>query len=64
MLSSFFESEDDINDLTKRFLKKVDGCISRNFNKTRITTKTDDKIQELYDKMRSLKEKNDNESVD
>ena len=39
MLSSVFDSNDDIEILTNRFLKKLKGCIAMNFKKVRITSK-------------------------
>ena len=59
MLSSIFDSEDNINILTQRFIKKLDGCIKTNFKKVRINKhkKTDD--ESLYTRMRELKGKCD-----
>ena len=39
MLSSIFDSNDDINTLTNRLVKKINGCIAMNFTKRRIRTK-------------------------
>ena len=36
MLSSIFYSDEDLNILTQRLLKKLDGCIKMNFKKVRI----------------------------
>ena len=36
MLSSIFDSDEDINILTQRFIKKLDGCVKMNFKKIRI----------------------------
>ena len=41
MLSSIFDSKEDIDILTERFLKKLNGCISRSFKKIRISKKDD-----------------------
>ena len=38
MLSSVLESKEDINVLTKRLIKKINGCIAMNFKKVRINT--------------------------
>ena len=38
MLSSIIESKEDINVLTKRLIKKINGCIAMNFKKVRINT--------------------------
>ena len=54
MLSSVFNSDDDVEYLTQRLLKKIDGCIAKSFKKIRITNKTRDKTDKLYDKLREL----------
>ena len=36
MLSSIFDSKDDLNILTQRFIKKLNGCIKINFRKVRV----------------------------
>ena len=61
MLSSVFESEEGVEILTKRFLKKLNGCIAKSFRKIRPVKKKEDSI-ELYDRLRSLKGKNDDKS--
>ena len=60
MLSSVFESDENIDVLTKRFLKKLNGCIAKSFKRIRLAKKKED--TELYDKMRSLKERSDDKS--
>ena len=62
MLSSVFDSDDNLDDLVVRFVKKVNGCIAMNFKKTRITKQHDNEIEELYNKRRKLKFKDDAES--
>ena len=47
MLSSVFNSKEDINILVQRFIKKVDGCIKMNFKKVRIN-RTKKPIQKCY----------------
>ena len=61
-LSSIFDSDDNLDKLVERFIKKLDGCISMNFSKIRLKEKRKDKNQELFDKMRDLKGKTDPES--
>ena len=60
MLSSTIDAGGDIDQVTERLVKKINGCISMNFNKTRNkpTTK-DETVDELYNKMKSLKDKDD-----
>ena len=62
MLSSIFDSSDDINMLAKRFLKKLDGCIAINFKKIRVSHTKESDEDKLYKKMRELKDKEDNKS--
>ena len=63
MLSSIFDSNDDIDALTKRLVKKINGCIAMNFSKRRMGTKEDTtNNNDLFSRMSSLKGKNDDES--
>ena len=62
MLSSTIDEDGDINKVTKRFLKKIDGCIAACFNKIRISKKKDQHEDDLYEKRRRLKLKSDDES--
>ena len=62
MLSSIFESNDDINILTQRFLKQLDGCIAMNFKKIRVSNSKETKQDELFRKRSELKNKNDERS--
>ena len=61
MLSSIFDSEEDLDILTGRFLKKLDGCISNSFKKIRLAKK-EDKGEDLYNQMTNLKSKTDEKS--
>ena len=64
MLSSTVDGNGTVNDITNRLIKKIDGCIAINFKKRRInhTTKNDGVVDDLYDKMIKLKQKDDDES--
>ena len=57
MLSSVFNSKDDINIMVQRFLKKVDGCIKMNFKRVRINKLKKSQIEVLYDRLRLMKGK-------
>ena len=61
-LSSIFNSKEDMNILVKRFMKKGDGCIKMNFNKVRTNRAKASPVEKLYDKMRILKQKDDDKS--
>ena len=63
MLSSVFDSSEDINILTNRFVKKLDGCIKVNFKKVRINKNKPTQYEKLYNKLRELKRKDDLESI-
>ena len=58
-LSQIFEKDDDIQKLTKKFLKRLDGFISKHFKKIRVTHKVDKELEELYSKKSELKNKTD-----
>ena len=62
ILSTVFDSDGDIDILTKRFLKKLDGCIATNFKKIRMTKKKENKVDKLYATLHELKKKDDNEN--
>ena len=65
MLSSVFNSNENINILTHRFLKKLNGCIAMSFKKVRITNnKKANKAVMLHAKMTKLKTKTDHKSKD
>ena len=64
MLSSVFDSKDDLNILANRFIKKLDGCIKKSFRKVRVNKHKESEEEKLYKKMRVLKELNDEDSKD
>ena len=60
ILSSVFDSNEDIEVLTNRCMKKLKGCIAMNFRKVRITSKKKtSKTEELHEKITALKTKTD-----
>ena len=61
MLSSIFNSDKDIDTLTNRFLKKLDGCIAKSFRKIKVNQVTKDG-EDKYDKLRYLRTKSDNKN--
>ena len=63
MLSSIFYCEYIINILAKRFIKKLDGCIKSNFKKIRISKTKKSREEDLFNKLRDLKEKEDDHSI-
>ena len=63
MLSSVVDGSEDIDHITERLVKKINGCIKKNFSKRRIKTHAkNDNDYNLYDKMRDLKGKDDKSS--
>ena len=64
MLSSVLDSEEPIDILTERLLKKTNGCIAMTFKKVRITQHKECKLDKLQDKMRRLKEENKPDELD
>ena len=64
MFSTVFEtSETEVDVLTKRLMKKIDGAIAKNFRKNRVNHKQDEEEMKLLDKRRDLKNKIDEESI-
>ena len=63
MLSSVFDSSEDINVITNRFIKKLDGCVKVIFIKVRINRNKPTQYEKLYNELRDLKGKKDPESV-
>ena len=61
-LSSVFDQDDDLNKLTIKFIKKLNGCIAKNFTKVRIKKKKIDRKEQLYKKLRELKNNDDENS--
>ena len=55
-------TQDNIDILAQRFLKKLDGCIAMTFKKIRVSTTKEIKQDELYKKRRELKNKGDERS--
>ena len=64
MLSSTIDEEGDIDQVIDRFIKKVNGSIALNFKKVRINKNRVEKNDTLYDKMRQLKDKTDQDSME
>ena len=62
-MSKIFDSKKDINILTKKFLKRLNGCISECFSKNRSTKKGNNKITKLYEQLHIMKGKNNDEKV-
>ena len=52
MLSSIFDADEDYNILTKRFIKKLDGCIKMCFKKVRIGNSKNTEEEKLYKKLK------------
>ena len=50
-MSKIFDSDKNINILTKKFLKRLNGCISECFKKNRTTKSGNSKIIKLYEKL-------------
>ena len=59
MLSTSINEEGDIDQVINKFMKKLNGCIAVNFKKVRINAGKSIKDDDLFTKMRKLKEKTD-----
>ena len=64
MLSSVLNADEDIDVLTERLIKKVNGCIAMTFKKVRITRTKKNKLEILHDKMRMFKKENNKEELE
>ena len=62
-MSKIFDSEKNINVLAKKFLKQLDGCISKCFKKNRSTKSGNNKIVKLYKKLHTSKKHENNIEV-
>ena len=62
-MSEIFDSKKDLNILTKKILKRVDGCISDCLQKNRTTKKGNSKIIKLYEKLHTYKSDIDNKEA-
>ena len=63
MLSSCIDDKSDINEVCNRFMKKLNGCIATNFERRRVNKEKDHKEDTLFERMKSLKNRKDDESV-
>ena len=63
MLSSCINDKGDIKEVINRFIKKLNGCIATNFEKRRVNKDKNMKEDNLYEQMRVLKNKTDEEST-
>ena len=61
-LSKIFDTNKSLEVKTKKFLKRLNGFIQDSFKKVKISEKYDHKLEELYDKRRYLRTKDDGES--
>ena len=62
MLSSVFDADDDIDILTNRFIKKLNGCIAICFRKVRINNFKESEQEKLLKRMGELKSNNSEEA--
>ena len=62
MLSSIFDSDENVDILVNRFIKKLDGCVANSFRKKRVTRKKKDQTKMHFNKIRLLKGKHDQDS--
>ena len=62
-MAKIFDSKKDLNILTKKFLKYLNGCISKCFTKNRSTKKGNSKIGKLYAKLHKERETKDVDKI-
>ena len=61
-LSSVFESNGDINTQTKKFKKRLNGCLHKSFRKITITDKPNKELEDLFYRRKVLRTKSDGRS--
>ena len=61
-LSKIFDSNKSIQVQTKKFIKRLNGFVQQSFKKVRVGVKGDKKLEEMYDRRRYLRSKDDDES--
>ena len=61
-LSSVMDSKEDINTLTHRLIKKINGCIALSFKKVRVNRLKKDPVEKLHEKLSTIKDKGGSES--
>ena len=60
-LSSVFDEKDDINNLTEKFMKRLQKTIKKCFKKVRVTERVDNEKEDLFRKWKEMK---NSETVD
>ena len=63
-LSSVFDNDQDLNSITKKFLKRLNGVIHNSFKKIKISERPNKALEELFEKRNLLRTKSDPESRD
>ena len=61
-LYKVFDTEEDLNTQTKKFLKLLKGCVHKSFKRVKIRTKKVSEYEKLYSKWKSVKNKDDESS--
>ena len=62
MLTNTVDADGEINQVIKRFMKKLNGCIANNIKRIRMNKHNNKHNDSLYNKRRHLKNKEDAES--
>ena len=63
ILSDIFKNGNgDINSLTKKFIKRLNGCLHECFQKIRLSNHENKEVNKLFEQRRSLRTKTDNAS--
>ena len=61
-LSSIFDDNRDINAVTKKFIKRLNGCLHKCFRKIKLSDKQNLELESLFKKRNDLRAKNDEKS--
>ena len=61
-LSSAFDENENLNDATKQFIKRLQKTINKCFRKIRVTERIDKEKEDLFQRWKALKKKSDDKS--
>ena len=61
-LSSVFDSHSDLHAITKKFLKRLNGCLHNSFKKVKLSERHNHELEELFSRRKKLRMKTDEKS--
>ena len=61
-LSSVFDCNSDLNTITKKFLKRLNGCLHNSFKKVKLSEHHNHELEDLFSRRKRLRMKTDDKS--